>query len=80
MKKTKTEIKFEDKPYHQRREILRRYYMSNSEFHKGIKTLAFKIKEKLKEPVLSEIGEIEFIIKFLIDGFLAYEIIWSGGR
>jgi len=75
MKKNK--VKFEDMEYSKRREILRREYLINPKFHKAIKLLAFKVKQELIDPILKEVNSLEIIINFLIDGFLAFEIIYD---
>jgi hypothetical protein len=70
----KLEIPFEDLEYSKRREILRYDYMHNAEHHKAVKILAFEVQKHLYKPIVPELLRIDTIIKFLIDGFLAYEI------
>jgi len=73
--KTNSNINFEDLDYEKRRAELRYDYMHNAIRHKAIKTLAVEVQKKFKYPVIPEVKEIDNIIKFLIDGFLAYESI-----
>jgi hypothetical protein len=69
----KTGLQFEDLGYEERRKQLRYDYMHHPENHKAIKILAFEVQKKLKEPSIQKLTELSTIIKFLIDGFLAYE-------
>ena len=64
-----------NKGYTENRGILRRYYLNDAEAHKAVKTLAFVLKEKITHPIVSKLMEYETIIKYLIDGYLAFEII-----
>jgi hypothetical protein len=68
-------IPFEDKGYEERRRILRYDYMHNTLHHKAVKLLAYQVQSCLREAVTPELRNLDTIIKFLIDGFLAYEII-----
>ena len=73
------EISFVDQTYEKRREKLRYEYMHNAEMHKAIKLLAFDIKNEIrgKVPILPEFRNLNVIIHFLTDGFLAYEQVWE---
>lgn len=71
----KTGLPFEDLGYEERRRQLRYDYMHDAANHKAVKVLAFEIQKKLKKPAIPKLAELSTIIKFLIDGFLAYEII-----
>jgi hypothetical protein len=66
---------FRDKPYNEKRAILRQYYIDNKEAHKAVKILAFEVKKKLSRPIIEKLLDYETIISFLIDGHIAFEII-----
>lgn len=66
-------MKFKDKPYKEKRSILRKYYMDNPDAHKIVKKLAFNVKKKLKSPIL-DVMDYETIIEFLIDGYKVFQI------
>ena len=69
---------FNNKPYIEKRDILREYYINNSEAHRIVKKLAIKIRSKLRNPVI-DILDIDLIIKYLIDGYLAFEVGFYSG-
>lgn len=64
-----------NKGYTENRKILRQYYVNDADAHKAVKTLAFALKEKITHPIVSKLMEYETVIKYLIDGYLAFEII-----
>lgn len=64
-----------DLGYQENRRILRQYYINDPGAHKAVKTLAFAIKDKITHPIVSKLMDHEIIIKYLIDGYLAFEII-----
>lgn len=64
-----------DKGYIEKRRELRVIYHTNGKINKMIKSLAFKVKESLTHPIIKELFEYEHIISYLIDGFLAFEVV-----
>ena len=68
-------VPFEDRGYEERRRILRYDYMHSTPHHKAVKLLAYQVQSYLREAVTPELRNLDTIIKFLIDGFLAYEIV-----
>jgi hypothetical protein len=53
--------------------------MHNQLNHRAVKTLAYKIKDNIEacDVEIPELTELETIINFLIDGYLAYELIFD---
>ena len=75
---------FRDKVYTEKRRILRQYYVNNADAHKAVKTLAFAVKKEVSDMfiknqkpsvIIYKLLEYETIVKYLIDGYLAFEII-----
>ena len=68
-------VDYKDKSYWDKRKELRAFYDSEPVAHKAVKTLAFDVITKLPNPIIKDLLDFDMIIKFLIDGYLAFEII-----
>lgn len=73
-------ISYNDKSYIDKRLFLRNFYRNDINTHKCVKLLAFKVKKRLTNPIIDKLLDYDTIIKFLIDGYLSYELINIDGN